>query len=143
MADPINFEEALADPPDLIVEPPTLPRRPPEVPKPIRDIPNQLLSAAAAWRLRDDFISGKRDPSDPENDDAFELPESLKAKPTQEQINLELIESNSTRDDLGIDRINEALFNQFRNPDISRELIIQFLEAMGLETEFQEDLSTL
>jgi hypothetical protein len=143
MADPINFDEALADPPDLIVEPPALPRRPPEVPKPTRDIPNQLISAAAAWRLRDDFISGKRDPSDPENDDAFELPESLKANPTQGQTDVELATSNSTRDELGIDRINEGLFNQFRNPDISRELVIQFLEAMGLETELQEDLSIL
>ncbi len=143
MADPINFDEALADPPDLVIEPPKLPRRPPSTEEPKRNIPNQLISAAAAWELRDAFISGERDPNSGENDDAFQLPASLEANPTQEQVEIERLQSNKTRDELGIDRISDGLFAQFRNPTTSRNLIVDFVEAMGLETEFQEDLRTL
>jgi len=143
MADPINFDRALADPLDLTIEPPKLPRRPPSREEPKRNIPNQLLSAAAAWELRDNFISGKRDPDDETNDDAFQLPASLEANPTQEQVEIERLQSNETRDELGLDRINNGIFVQFRNPSTSRNLIVDFVEAMGLETEFQEDLSVL
>ncbi len=143
MADPINFDRALADPLDLTIEAPKLPRRPESDEVPKRNIPNQLLSAAAAWELRDNFTSGKRDPNNIVNDDAFQLPASLEANPTQEQVEIERLQSNQTRDELGIDRINEGLFEQFRNPTTSRNLMVDFVEAMGLETEFQEDLSVL
>lgn len=143
VGEPINFDEALADPEDLQLAPPEIPGRPVEAPTRQRDIPGQLLSATRAWELRDKFSSGERDLDNPVNDDNFALPPSLEEKPTAEQIEIELAQSNSDRDELGVDRVGDALFTQFRDPGLSRSLIVQFLDAMGLENEFHEDLRTL
>jgi hypothetical protein len=144
MADPIDFDEALADPPDLTLEPPVL-VDPPIIKEvlPKRDIPNQLLSAARAWELRDEFASGRRDPNNRINVTEFALPASLQRRPNSEQLDAEIRESNETRDLLGVERINEGVFRQFRDPSNSRETIVQFLIAMGLEVQFEEDLRVL
>ena len=143
LTDPIDFDEALADPEPLQIEPPIIPGRPvPEV-VPERDIPGQLFAAGKAWELRDKFASGERDLNNPINDPEFSLPPSLEVRLTTEQVELELDASNAERDEIGVDRIDEALFRQFRDPGLARNLIVQFLDAMGLENEFHEDLRTL
>lgn len=143
LADPINLEEALADPERLRVAPPPIPGRPIEVEAPQREIPGQLFAATKAWELRDKFVSGERDLDDAANDPDFSIPPSLEARLTSNQLDLEIEASNEARDEIGVPRIDESLFRQFRDPGLSRNLIVQFLDAMGLENEFHEDLRTL
>lgn len=141
MAEPINFDEALADPPDLTPEPPRLPRRP-RAPIPARDISDQLFAAIKAFELRDTFSSGGRDLESPVNDENFELIGDLKRSPSPDELDTEVNTSNISRDELGLDREDEDLFRQFRSPDISRLLATDYLVAMGLEQLFAETLRT-
>ncbi|KKN70462.1 hypothetical protein LCGC14_0430400 [marine sediment metagenome] len=143
LTDPINFAQALAEPERLQVAPPEIPGRPVDVEIREREIPGQLFSATKAWELRDRLVSGERDLNNPVNDNNFALPPSLEVKPTSDQVDMEVEESNEDRDEIGVDRIEESLFRQFRDPGLSRDLIVRFLDAMGLENEFHEDLRTL
>lgn len=135
----IDFAAASEDPENLSLEPVDLPRRP-KPPDPTREIPNQLLSARRAFELRDDFVSGKRDLTDPINDEAFELTGRLARTPTEEEIDVEVDLSNTTRSDLGLDLEDEALFRRFRSPQVARTLATQYLIAMGLEQVFTEQV---
>lgn len=142
LTDPIDFDEALADPEPLQIEPPEIPGRSVEPITRTREIPGQLLSATKGWELRDRFATGERDLDNSVNDTNFALPPSLETKLTSDELEIELEASNEARDEIGVDRIDEALFRQFRDPGLARNLIVQFLDAMGLENEFNEDLRT-
>lgn len=142
MSDPIDFEKANADPPDLTPDPPKLPRRP-QPPIPARDVSDQLFAAIRAFELRDSFSAGERELQNSVNDEKFEVIGSLAKPLSEEELNVEVDQSNRDRDELGITRENEALFRRFRSPDLSKNLGIQYLVAMGLEDEFAETLRTL
>lgn len=135
----INFVEATAEPADLSLEPVDLPRRP-VTPDPTVEIPDQLLSARRSFEARDDLASGKRNLNDSINDDAFRLAGSLAMQISSEEIKIELDVSNQTRGELDLDLEDPALFTRFRNPQLSRTLSVQYLVAMGLEQELQDDL---
>lgn len=135
----IDFAAASEDPENLSLEPVDLPRRP-KAPDPTREIPNQLLSARRAFELRDDFVSGERDLTSQVNDEAFELTGRLARTPTEEEIDVEVDLSNTTRSDLGLDLEDEALFRRFRSPQVARTLATQYLIAMGLEQVFTEQV---
>jgi len=109
MAEPINFDEALADPPDLTPEPPRFPRRP-QPPVPARQIEDQLFSAKRAFELRDEFATGMRDLTSPVIDDSFELIGGLLRAPSNEELTEEIETSNKERDTLGLEREDEDLF---------------------------------
>ena len=135
----IDFAQATAEPETLSLEPVDLPRRP-VTPDPTVEIPDQLLSARRSFEARDDLASGKRNLNDPINDEAFQLAGSLAMQIPAEEIKIELDVSNTTRGALGLDLEDPALFTRFRNPQLSRTLSVQYLVAMGLEQELQEDV---
>ncbi len=140
--EPIDFDKALADPPDLTAEAPEIPRRP-KVPVPVRPIENQLLSAKRAFDMRDDFSNGFRDVNSDVNDESFALFGPITIAPTSDQINIELDKSNTDRAELGIDPIDENVFRRFRDPENARTLASQFVIAMGLEQVLGQDLTEL
>ena len=135
----IDFAQATAEPADLSLEPVNIPRRP-VTPDPTVEIPDQLLSARRAFEARDDLASGKRNLNDPINDESFELVGPLAMQIPAEEIKIELDVSNQTRGELDLDLEDPALFTRFRNPQLARTLSVQYLVAMGLEQELQEDV---
>lgn len=143
MSRPINFDEALAEPPDLVPDPPQEMPRLPLTLEPTRLIENQLVSATFAYALRDDFQGGFRDVIDPINNDAFALFGILSQQPSEEQVTIELEASNADRAELGLDPIDPNLFVRFRGPDLARSLTNEIVIAMGMEQEFAETLTVL
>lgn len=143
MAEPINFSEALADPPDLVPDPPEEMPRLPLTLEPTRSVENQLVSAAFSHALRDDFQGGFRDVTDPINNDAFALFGTLSQRPNDEAVVVELNQSNTDRAALGLDPIDPDLFVRFRGPDLARSLANEIVIAMGMEQEFTETLTEL
>ena len=139
--DPLNFDEINAAPADL----PPLPPQPRDPPKRAADdgkrfIPSQLISANFAWQTRDIFVAGERDLFGPVNAKRWVTRGVFAESPTNVQIEEELAASNEARAELSLDLVDEGLFVRFRPPGNSANVVSQFVEAMGIEQFYVEDV---
>jgi hypothetical protein len=142
--EPLDFEKINAPAAPLPLLPP-LERQPPVLASEQgqRLVENQLLSALFAFDMRDRLISGQRDLFSEENNNRFERRGDLSITPTSDEIQQEIDASQESRADLGLDPIDESLFAQLRAPGLAPTVIADFLQAMGYEQTYVDDVETL
>jgi hypothetical protein len=142
--DPLDFEKINAPPAPLPLIPPQE-RTPPKpaVKEGQRAVEGQLLSAIFAWDMRDRLISAQRDLFSEVNRNRFELKGILAVTPTSDEVAQEFQASQEVRADLGLDPIDESLYTQLRPPGIAPTVIADFIQAMGYEQTFSDDVETL
>ncbi len=142
--EPLNFEEINAPPAPLPLLPPQE-RTPPTLATSLgqRPVPNQVLSGLFAFDIRDRLISGQRDLFSEINRNRFERRGVQAITPTSDEIQIEIEDSQESRADLGLDPIDESLFAQLRAPGLAPTVIADFIQAMGYEQTFVDDVETL
>lgn len=143
-SDPLNFDQINAPAAPLPLLPPLerLPRVPAEN-QGQRFVANQLLSAIFAYDMRDRLISAQRDLFSDANQNRFEQRGVLAITPTSDEIQAEIDASQESRADLGLDPIDESLYAQLRAPGFAPTVIADFIQAMGYEQTFVDDVETL
>lgn len=139
--DPLDFTKINAVPADL----PPVPPQPREQPKRAVDdgqrfIAGQLLSANYAFQTRDLFISGERNLRSAVNVDRWRARGVFAQAATSEDISQELDDSNEARAALDVPLVDAGSFTSLRPPGNAANVVAQFVEAMGIEQFYVEDV---
>lgn len=105
----------------------------------VKSISDQCWSVVQAMKFADAYVNGLRDPDNLAAMVADTLDSAVdQADGSADSLSEEYDASVSRREELGLDPVDEESYNQQRSPSLLPQLVVNMLNASGLESELAE-----